>query len=548
MKRSLLAVLLACASLAVTGQETGVAVKGAHPYKTEENETVATEYAHWSIIPHIGFNVFDGDFNSEKQHSVSIPNAGIALEYAFTPVWSLGIDYMFDRYGVPARQGQGTDNADVLLKGYMHQLGAYMSMDVLPLFFPHAKRKIVNIQPFVGAGHSWYRNQVMYDDDSRGHTGSYIWSDGATGPKSMDAYKGAFFVRGGLNVEFNLNRTLALGIRAQYNYFMHDYVDNRGFSGINAVASKNNDGIADITLNMRFKLEAVKKTHERNITHEFAAKDEGPRYVHDTVIIRHDSVIVREKYKQVVTTKTPQRVYYVYFPTNKSVLDEKALITIQQVADVMAEDTALYAVVTGYCDNTGSDKLNYALGDKRAGNVMGELRDEHAIHADHLYSTGMGKLIGHRSQAAYGPNRRVAIRLVDKAAFERMKSELSDKRAQRVTKEGKAAGPEAGELQEEEKTIPLSQSARKEKVNVYKQRAGATVTVDKATTMAGLARKYYDNTYCWVYIYIANKEKINNPNALIPGTELVIPELTEKEMKITKDESLLIYTNTHSSR
>jgi outer membrane protein OmpA-like peptidoglycan-associated protein len=419
-------------------------------------------------------------------------------------------------------------------------------MDVINLFFPHAHRKIVNIQPLVGAGHAWYKNTVMYDDASRGHTASYVWPDGTTGAKAMDGYQGAFSIRAGLNVEFNLNRTLALGIRAQYNYFVNDYIDNRGFSGMNSLASKNNDGIADVTLNMRFKLEAVKKTHVRNVVHELEAakKNDESKYIHDTVIIRHDSIIVRETIREVTKEKEQQRVYYVYFQNNKSVLDEKALITIQQVADIMAEDTSVYAVVTGFCDNTGSAHLNYVLGDKRADAVIGELREEHAVGADHLYAMGMGKLVGHRSVAAYGPNRRAAIRLVDKATFDRMKSDLNDKRAQRDDPEEKEEVVPA----QEEKTIPLSESARPEKVNIYKQRAAEEVTTDKTTTLSRLARQYYNNTYCWVYIYIANKEKINNPNALEPGTKLIIPELTQHEMEITKDESLVVYSNARSGK
>ena len=544
MKRSLFIISLLCVSLALWAQEESVGVKGAHPYKVAENEDVATEYAYWSIIPHVGFNVFDGDFNSEMAHSVFFPNAGLAVEYSFTPVWSLGVDYMFDRYGVEGKKG--ADNADMLLKGMMHQVGVYLSMDVVNLFFPHAHRKIVNIQPLVGAGHAWYKNTVMYDDASRGHTASYVWPDGTTGAKAMDGYQGAFSIRAGLNVEFNLNRTLALGIRAQYNYFVNDYIDNRGFSGMNSLASKNNDGIADVTLNMRFKLEAVKKTHVRNVVHELEAakKNDESKYIHDTVIIRHDSIIVRETIREVMKEKEQQRVYYVYFQNNKSVLDEKALITIQQVADIMAEDTSVYAVVTGFCDNTGSAHLNYVLGDKRADAVIGELREEHAVGADHLYAMGMGKLVGHRSVAAYGPNRRAAIRLVDKATFDRMKSDLNDKRAQRDDPEEKEEVVPA----QEEKTIPLSESARPEKVNIYKQRAAEEVTTDKTTTLSRLARQYYNNTYCWVYIYIANKEKINNPNALEPGTKLIIPELTQHEMEITKDESLVVYSNARSGK
>ena len=81
MKRSLFIISLLCVSLALWAQEESVDVKGAHPYKVAENEDVATEYAHWSIIPHVGFNVFDGDFNSEMAHSVFFPDAGSGVEY-----------------------------------------------------------------------------------------------------------------------------------------------------------------------------------------------------------------------------------------------------------------------------------------------------------------------------------------------------------------------------------------------------------------------------------------------------------------------------------
>ena len=43
-------------------------------------------------------------------------------------------------------------------------------------------------------------------------------------------------------------------------------------------------------------------------------------------------------------------------------------------------------------------------------------------------------------------------------------------------------------------------------------------------------------------------DKIKNPNALKPGIELTIPELTQKEMRITKDEGLVIYNRARQSR
>ena len=530
MKKGIYILSLLFLSLPLLAQESEK-VKGAHPYKVSENEKVAEEFAHWSLIPHIGFNVFDGDFNSEMKHAVSIPSAGFTVEYNFTPVWNLGLEYRFSMYKVTGDTSE-PENAETLLKGMMHKADGYVSFDLMNLFFPKAKRKILGIQPLLGGGYAWYMNSVMYPDDMRYHTGS-------SEPLSMDKYRAVPFVMAGLNVEFNLNRTLALGIRANYDYYINDYPDDRGYSGMQALASKNNDGVLDVTLNMRFKLEAVSKTHVRNVNSfdTWAEKKEDVKPeiqpVHDTVIIRHDSIIIRETYRQYEKQKDLEQYYYVYFANGKSNINEEGLITIQQVAERLQDDTTLYAVVTGYCDNTGSNALNYALGDKRAANVLDELTEEHAIAPERTYGGGMGKVIGHRSQASYGPNRRAAIRLVDKATFERMKNNLDDEKAHRPAVE---------------QTVPLEKSARHASVNEYKQRVSEDVKVTKNVTLAKLAREYYNNTYCWVYIYIANKDKLSSPNAVPEGTTLTIPELTQKEMQITKDESLVLYGNARQGK
>ena len=544
MKKSFILISILCFSVATMAQSKQEDVKGAHPYKVDENEEVVQEFSHWSLTPHVGFNYFDGDFNSEIKHAVAIPNAGLDLEYSFNPVWGLGVNYMYDMYTVTGLPGY--DNADTLLNGHMHKAGLYVSMDFMNLFYPKAKKKIFSANAIVGAGYAWYKTTTMYHDDywvdekgvihnpthKRGHTASYVNIDGNVAPDYMTSYDGQLYLQAGLGLEFNLNRTLALGVRATYSYFINDKIDGRGYNyNANGVASKNNDGIVDVTLNMRFKLMAVSKTHVRNISSLDAwKKAEEPKCAHDTVIIRHDSIIVRERIERTQTQKDQSNVYYVYFDNNKSTLEDAGLITIQQVADRLAEDTTLYAVVTGYCDNTGSAQLNYALGDKRAANVIDELTWEHGVDGERMYAMGLGKLVGRRSTAAYGPNRRAAIRLVDKATFERMKADLDDKRAQR-----EKVTPV------EPQTVPLSEAAKPEKVNVYQQRGSITITTDKSTTLSKLARKYYNNTYCWVYIYMANTDRLKNPNEIKPGMELIIPELTAEEMRIYKDESIILY-------
>jgi outer membrane protein OmpA-like peptidoglycan-associated protein len=549
MKKSILIASLLCFSVALMAKEKEQEVKGAHPFKVEQNEKVAQEFSHWSLTPHVGFNVFDGDFNSEMKHPIGYPTAGLDIEYSFTPVWGLGVNYTFDWYKVA---GKGGNNASTLLDGMMHRAGLYVSMDFMNLFFPRAKRKIFSMEAIVGGGYTWYKSDKLYYDSpsdehptwKRGNTASYINEDGENAPSYMTKYNGELFLQAGLNFEFNLNRTIALGVRGVYNYFVNDYIDGRGYAGPNAVASKNNDGIFDVTLNMRFKLMAVSKTHVRNISSIDTWKELEQNPIHDTLIIKHDSIIIRETIEQYATAtaaaaveKENPQYYYIYFNNGKSNLDEKALVTIQQVADRMQEEQDMYAIIIGYCDNTGSSSLNYALGDKRADNVEDELLAEYGIPEDHIFAAGVGKIVGRRSQGAYAPNRRASVRLVDKATFDRLKAELEGKRTERVEDKQPAV-----------KTVPLTESARPVKKNEYKQRSSETVVSDKQTTLARLARKYYNNTYCWVYIYVANMDKIKNPNALKPGTELTIPELTQQEMRITKDEGLVIYNNARQRR
>lgn len=569
MKHGIMALLILCLATSVMAQQGRV--KGAHPYKLSENKRVATKLSRVSLTPHFGFNYFDGDFNSEMKTQLDWPSAGLDLEYSFSPVWGLGVNYTFDRFGVLGDPTKG-NNADTLLAGYLHKAGGYISMDFMGLFYPAARRRIFSAEFIAGAGFVWYKRLMYYPDDARYIS---VFVD-PSGPDTK--YSNEMFLQAGFNFEFNLNRTLALGVRGTYTYFVNDYIDGRGFQGEHGIPSKNNDGLVDVTLNMRFKLVAVSKTHVRNMNvRQYDKQRDGGdgngsgegKAVHDTIIIRHDSIIVREVADPSAsssshTSSSSERwreagqYYYVYFETGKADLVDNGLATIQQVADRMEEDSSLYAVVVGYCDNTGTNSLNYTLGDSRADNVIDELRAEHGIAGNRIYSAGMGKLIGRRSTASYSPNRRASIRLVDKATFDRMSKDLDEKKSHRSNEEpgSKYVLPyssdgQTGSNRVEQNTvntIPLSESARPEKVNPFANRNSITVEVEDQTTLAKLARQYYNNTHCWVYLYIANMEQLPNPNALEPGMELMIPELTAEEMRITKDQCLKKYYETRNNR
>ena len=586
MKKGLLIVSVLCFVFASALQAQEVknqqqepdSIKGVHPYKLEENaKGIKPELAHWSIIPRIGFNAFDGDFTSELKHNVAIPSAGLALEYNFTPVWTVGVEYQYDQYTVTGNsKSELQHNADTLLNGHMHRAGVYLAMDLINLFFPRAQKKIVSLHPYVGAGGAWYKRSAYFMDDktwgfdrngnkvlfnpthARGNTANYINADGNVGPEYDTKYTMEGYIQAGVDLDFNLNRTLALGLRANYTYFTRDYFDGRGYHvGEDSYASKNNDGIFEITANLRFKLEAVSKSHVRNLP-SYAAFDKmladaEPKLIpHDTIIYRFDSIIIREK--EIIKQAPRKEVYNVYFDNDKYNLRQDALVTIQQVADRMESEPELYAVVIGYCDNTGGNGHNFTLGDNRADIVVDELVQEYNIPASHLYGKGSGKLVGRRSSKAYGPNRRSAIHLVDKETFELMKLQLDDNSSNRdesIVPTFENSKPMRVPVLEDEneeiikdgvKTIPLEVSARKEKINALKTRAHEMITVEKGMTLSKLARQYYDNTLCWVYIFIANKEKLNAPTDLQEGMEIMIPELTEEELKTNSQECLRLYS------
>lgn len=581
MKKGILIVSLLCFSLAALAQaedvklqmqeSDSVQIKGVHPYKLAENEKgIDPEIAHWSIIPHIGFSAFDGDFTSEMKHNVAIPSVGLAVEYNFTPIWSIGVEYMYDMYTVTGRQGVPQANADTLLNGHMHKAGAYLSMDLINLMFPRAKKKIVSIIPQIGGGMAWYKRNKYYMDDryydvekgqlfndthARGNTANYINADGVVGPEHDSTYNMLAYLQAGVNVEFNINRTLALGIRANYSYFTRDYMDGRGYHkhSVSSYASKNNDGVFDVTLNLRFKLEAVSKSHPRNMPSfdsfdKMLAAAEPKVIPHDTIIIRHDSVIVRE----VVKEAKPRRVFNVYFANDDATLDERAHSTIYEASTVLEEEPEMYAVLIGYCDNTGSKAHNFDLGDRRSNNVADELLNEYGIPESHIFNAGVGKIAARKADKSFGPNRRVSIHIVDKETFELMKLQLNDKKEVRDTDDSQPVTFENShsvkvprlEAESEVTTIPLSESARKEVVNLYKTRKGERITVEKGMSLSKYARQYYDNTICWVYIYCANTDQIATPNDLKEGMEILIPELTEEELKISQQECIRLYNIT----
>lgn len=403
-------------------QETEI--KGFHPYKESDNTNVASDFAQWSVMLEAGFNSFDGDFNSEMKHPVYAPAIGVGVEYTFNPYIGLGLNYMFDLYRVTGNGGESAD-ADILLKGTMHRVGLYLPVDLVSCFAPNAKKRLFNLQLLVGGGLGWYKNSTYYLSENRYHTAT-------AEAQEMSKYDFCPYYGMGANFEFNLGRSIALGLKGMYTYFAHDKIDGR-----TGGASTNNDGIFDITLSLRYKIAAQKHSHERNLPPHGAkdiaaaktptAEDVAQEIAGKGLLpVGKDTVYLIQKDTIVQIAETRDVSYFVYFPNDKAKLDDQALIMIQQLAQQLQRDTTLYAFIIGYCDNTGSDEYNNALSQKRAESVADELISEYGIDPERVYGCGEGKIIGKRSKASYTPNRRVEILLLSEAGFNEKKKEVEE--------------------------------------------------------------------------------------------------------------------------
>lgn len=526
-------VALCAVEISAQGQATSTPTSengsGIHPYIIEDS--VAEKRAHWSLVIEGGINFFDGDYDKRQKMPggmLGYPTVGLGVEYDFTPMWGMGLSY---RYCMPRLEGdQNRGFPQWLLKQNMHRAQAYVTFDLINAWFRSAPKKIFGARLVAGGGGAWYKSSIYYTD-SEDNPADYNENT----VQSMDGYKFVPYLMGGAAFDFNLSRSIALGVEGTYSYFMNDLVDGRGVS---LVTSKNNDGIMDLTMYLRYKINAVKRSHPYNVSSEDVlmartvdkskSGDAAQQYTpasKDTVVIMHkDTMFINRAtfsatdIEEIIAEKQSE-YYYVYFEPNKSQLDNEDLSTIQQVASSLLRNDNLYVEITGYCDNTGSADLNDALGVRRAAKVTDELVQEYGIDPSHIIYRGRGIIHGKRSQGAYAPNRRTELHIVSKSEFEKIKKdEAADQKSMKA----------AEKKNKNNKTVITSET---------EDQSDNTFVVTEGTTLSKLARENYNNTYAWVYIYLANKDIMKSPSDLKAGMMLRLPELTDAQKNISKDDA-----------
>lgn len=412
---------------------------GVHPWNMEKNENnyIIPEISHWSLLLHGGFNVFDGDFTSEKKHGVSAPSVGLGVMYNFNPTWGIGVDYTFRKYGVKGYDKE--ESAATMLDGMMHQADAFITFDIFNAWRPQNKRKIFGLDLILGGGAAWYKNSVYYKNLYRlasdgsiavpqsfsHHTGNP--DPALSGKSSDDKYTCYGVLKFGASFNFNVSRSIQLGLRGIYNMYTKDEVDGR-------VRGNKNDGIFDTELVLRYKIAAVKKSHVCNynsnaVLDDWCAKQQVAKAagtaqhsepVVDTVYVYHKDTLYLSQIVEKTKTLYLEQDFMIYFDNGKADLDDDGWAIVHRVARELKDSDKCVSLV-GFCDNTGSDARNNELSAQRANAVKDALVKNHSIDADRIIVLGQGRVSD--ANQSFRPNRRVDIFIIDKSEVDIFKKQ-----------------------------------------------------------------------------------------------------------------------------
>lgn len=208
--------------------------------------------SNWSFTLETGINQFDGDMN--QNYNSVVPNAdfrlsfGGSFEYNFSPTWGLGFEF----FHLPLSAKQAND----YFTSNMNHANAYISINMLNLFSRDIDTRW-GLWATIGGGLAFYTSK--------------FYRSGAIDGESLNNGL-ALTVPVGAILEYNYTKSIALGTKLQYRSHNKDNVEGAteyNYSGVT------NDFISLGTVFVRWKFNANKKDHARNVNEKIYQPEEA---------------------------------------------------------------------------------------------------------------------------------------------------------------------------------------------------------------------------------------------------------------------------------
>jgi len=385
MKRNLLSIMLITAAVgSATAQEVTTTTVPAQEVVTVVSDSsilkastacAFTPVSHWSIGLKGGGNYFrvaPGSVSrSDQFHWVG----GAAIEYSINPLVGLGVEYMYNPYG---HTYQLNANQTGTMEGRTHDVLMFASINLMNLLVPNRTNfwSKMNIYGDAGVGVGFYQFKLM-DAANNVIVDSRNAGDGV--PETVMG-------KLGLNLEYNISKSIALGGEVQYRYY-----DRTNLGGYEM--SKGNSDALTATIGLRFKLGANgQKQHARNISMcEYYPK---PAPVIINKIVKDNTVETMDRLKAIEAenaalnnkiNKLNNQVDSLSanedkanLPTYENIefefgsdrLTQGSYRALDEIATTLKNDKSTVRLnVAGYTDYVGTEEFNQTLSVKRANAV-----------------------------------------------------------------------------------------------------------------------------------------------------------------------------------
>jgi len=378
-----------------------------------------TPVSHWSFGIKGGGNYFrvapGALTRTDQMHFI----VGGTLEYTINPLVGLGFEYMYNPYG-HSYQLNATQTGE--LEGRTHDAVMYASINLANLLIPYRTDfwSKLNIYGDAGAGIGFYQFKLS-DANDNVIVDSRDLGDGV--PETVMA-------KVGLNLEYNISRTIALGGEVQYRYY--DRANLGGYT-----ISKGNSEALTATIGLRFKLGATgNKQHARNISMcEYYPKPAPviiEKIVKDNTVetlkrldaleaendslnakinrINDNRIVVLDKDKAEEIASFPN----IEFEFASDRITEDSYSSLDQIAALLKDNTSSVRLnVAGYTDYIGTEEYNQTLSVKRA-NAVKTYMLKKEVPASSIYIIGYGEerpIATNETDAGRQKNRRVEFEI-----------------------------------------------------------------------------------------------------------------------------------------
>lgn len=386
MKRKLLSIMLVAAAV---GSATAQEVTTTTTVSTQEAVTVVSDssilkastacdfapVSHWSIGLKGGGNYFRVAPGSVSRRDQFNWVGGAAIEYSINPLVGLGVEYMYNPYG---HTYQLNANQVGTMEGRTHDVLMYASINLMNLLVPNRTKfwSKMNIYGDAGVGVGFYQFKLM-DAANNVIVDSRDAGDGV--PETVMG-------KLGLNLEYNISKSIALGGEVQYRYY-----DRTNLGGYQM--SKGNSDALTATIGLRFKLGANgQKQHARNISMcEYYPK---PAPVIINKIVKDNTVETMDRLKAIEAenaalnnkiNKLNNQVDSLSanedeanLPTYENIefefgsdqLTQGSYRALDQIAATLKNDNSTVRLnIAGYTDYVGTNEFNQGLSERRANAV-----------------------------------------------------------------------------------------------------------------------------------------------------------------------------------